>query len=153
MARFGAGCSALPSSLACRFFLSRILLRIIVFILPVSSWISSWASEGFQPVSAEELKRTNEPLAPGAPAVILYREVDRDDSVRGDAHQYNYFRIKVLTEDGRKYANVELGFLKEIEDIVHINARSIKPDGTVLNFDGNIFEKPLAKARGREYMA
>jgi len=152
MAR-GVRCFALPSSLACRFSLFRVSLRIMVYILPVSISVASGASEGFQPVSAEELKITNEPLAPGAPAIILYREVNRDDSVRGDAHQYNYFRIKVLTEEGRKYANVELPFLKEVEDVVHINARSIKPDGTVINFEGNVFEKPLAKARGREYLA
>jgi hypothetical protein len=153
MARFGAGYCAFPSFLACRFSLFRVLLWIIVFILPVSLSVASWAGEGFQPISAEELKLTNEPLAPGAPAVILYREVNRDDSVRGDAHQYNYFRIKVLTEEGRKYANVELAFLKGIEDVVRINARSIKPDGTVINFDGNVFERPLAKARGREFLA
>lgn len=153
MARFGFGCFGLPSSRACCFSLFRFLPRIIVFILPVAVSLASLASEGFQPVSVEELKITTEPLAPGAPAIILYREVNRDDSVRGDAHQYNYFRIKVLTEEGRKYANVELPFLKEVEDVIHIDARSIKPDGTVIHFDGNVFEKPLAKARGREYLA
>ena len=34
----------------------------------------------FRPVSPEELKMTSEPAAPGAPAIILYREVYRDDS-------------------------------------------------------------------------
>jgi len=34
------------------------------------------------------------PEAPGAPAVILYRQVDRDDSAR-TGNQYNYVRIKI----------------------------------------------------------
>jgi hypothetical protein len=38
------------------------------------------AGVGFQPVSPDELKLTSEPHAPGAPAIILYRQVDRDDN-------------------------------------------------------------------------
>jgi len=107
----------------------------------------SWADQGFQPVSMEELKLTSEPLAPGAPAIILYRQVDRDDSIRGEAHQFNYLRIKILTEEGRKFADVELPFVKGLEDIVHINARTIKPDGSIVNFDRKVFDKSLLKNR------
>src|SRR6266849_6710090 len=70
------------------------------------------ASVGFQPVSPEELRMTNEPQAPGAPAIILYRQVDRVDSGTA-AHEDNYVRIKVFKEEGRKYADVEIPFLKE----------------------------------------
>ncbi len=66
----------------------------------------------FQPVSPDELKMTSEPLAPGAPAIILYRQVDRDDNIH-TPHEDNYFRIKILTEEGRKHADVEIPFLKE----------------------------------------
>jgi hypothetical protein len=59
------------------------------------------AGVGFQPISPEELKMTSEPLAPGAPAVILYRQVDRDDNGR-TSHEDNYVRIKILTEEGAK---------------------------------------------------
>ena len=128
-------------------------LRMIVLGLAVYLPSVSWAGDGFQPVSAEELKFTSEPLAPGAPAIILYHQVDRDDSVRGTAHQYNYMRIKILTEEGRKYADVELPFFKASEDIVHINARTVKPDGSIVNFDGKVFEKSLVKARRGEYSA
>jgi len=51
---------------------------------------------------------TGEPKAPGAPAVILYRQVDRDDSSVRTPHEYNYVREKIFTEEGRKYANVEI---------------------------------------------
>ena len=70
---------------------------VLIFIL-ISN--SVWALN-FQPVSPAELKMTSEPKAPGAPAIILFREVDRDD--RGQtAHEDVYFRIKILTEEGRK---------------------------------------------------
>ena len=57
-------------------------------------------SIGFQPVNPDELKMTSEPQAPGAPAIILYRQVDRDDN-RYTPHEDNYLRIKILKEEGR----------------------------------------------------
>src|ERR1700723_2335805 len=95
---------------------------------------------------------TGEPLAPGAPAVILYRQVERDDNGQ-TPHENDYIRIKILTEEGRKYGNVEIPFLKEREEVGAIHARTIKPDGSIAEFDGNVFEKPLAKERGSRLMA
>lgn len=110
------------------------------------------AGEGFQPVSPEELKMTSEPLAPGAPAIILYRQVDRDDNGR-TSHEDNYVRIKILTEEGRKYANVEIPFFKVNGDVVHVRARTIKPDGSIVEFGGEVIEKSLVKGRGVRYVA
>src|SRR5579859_2347122 len=88
------------------------------------------AGIGFQPVSPDELKLTSEPLAPGAAAIILYRQVDRDDNIH-TPHEDNYFRLKILTEEGRKYADVEIPFLKEQADVVNVRARTIRPDGSI----------------------
>jgi Domain of Unknown Function with PDB structure (DUF3857) len=110
------------------------------------------AAQGFQPPSPEELKMTSEPLAPGAPAIILYRQVDRDDN-RHTPHEDNYVRIKILNEEGRKYADPEIPFFKQSQDIVHIRARTIRPDGSIASFDGQVFEKSIVKARGVRYMA
>ena len=64
---------------------------------------------------------TSEPQAPGAPAIILYREVNRDDS-GNTAHEDDYYRIKILTEEGRKYADIEIPFFKENGiNVVNIN--------------------------------
>jgi hypothetical protein len=110
------------------------------------------ASVGFQPISPEELKMTSEPQAPGAPAIILFRQVDRDDNGR-TSHEDNYFRIKILTEEGRKYADVEIPYFKESGDIGVIRARTIRPDGTVVNFEGKVFDKTIVKAKGVKYLA
>lgn len=109
------------------------------------------AASGFQPVSPDELKITSEPLAPGASAIILYRQVDRDDNERHN--EENYFRIKILTEEGRKYGNVEIPFLKGLQDVVKIKARTTRPDGSTVDFEGKAFEKDLVKARGVKYLA
>jgi hypothetical protein len=115
------------------------------------------AGIGFQPVSQDELKMKSDPMAPGAPAIILYRQVDRDDNghdTRGrTSHEDEYFRIKILTEEGRKYADVEIPFDKQYENVVEVKARTIKPDGSIVNFDGKVFEKTLVKGRGMKYLA
>lgn len=110
------------------------------------------AGVGFQPVNPDELKMTSEPQAPGAPAIILYRQVDRDDD-RHTPHEDNYVRIKILKEDGLKYGDVEIPFYKESANIVGIHARSIRPDGSIADFDGKVYEKTIVKARGVKYLA
>jgi hypothetical protein len=72
---------------------------------------SARAGDEWLPIDPAELKMTSELLAPGAPAIYLYRQVDRND--KGTAsNEYNYLRIKILTEEGRKYGNIEIPFDK-----------------------------------------
>ena len=71
-------------------------------LLIVGKTTPAIASIDFQPVSPDELKMTNEPKAPGAPAIILFREVDRDDNGQYGSKEDTYIRIKILTEEGRK---------------------------------------------------
>jgi hypothetical protein len=104
----------------------------------------------WQPISQEELKMTSVPEAPGAPAVYLYRQVDRDDNT---SREYNYVRIKILSEEGRKYADIDIPFVKGNESIQSLKARTIRPDGSIVNFDGKIYEKEIVKARGLKYLA
>ncbi|HKI00103.1 MAG TPA: DUF3857 domain-containing protein [Candidatus Sulfotelmatobacter sp.] len=113
---------------------------------------SARAGAGFQPVNPEELKMTSEPMAPGAPAIILYRQVDRVDD-RYTPHEDNYLRVKILTEEGRKNANVELVLSKGYESISGLHARTIKPDGSIAEFDGKVYDKTIEKRRGQEYLA
>ena len=124
---------------------------VLVVVLALSC--RSFAFDDWRPISQEELKMTSEPQAPGAPAIILWRQVDRDD--RGHTpHEVDYIRIKILTEEGRKYADVEIPFSKSIgNDVVHISARTIEPDGSITNYDGKAFEKYIVKAKGVKYMA
>jgi hypothetical protein len=137
----------------------------ITFAALVQLTVDAHASVHFQPVSQEELKMTAEPLAPGAPAIILYREVNRDDQGRSghggmtivggaaDRYEENYFRIKILTDAGRRYADVEIPLSREIGSVIDINARTIHPDGSVTNFDGKTFDKMIVKGKGSQYRA
>src|ERR1700674_2196973 len=125
-------------------------------VLGLAVWIlaaqEAKAGVGFQPVSPDELRLSSEPQALGAPAIILYRQVDRDDNGH-TSHEDNYIRIKILTEEGRKNADVEIPFFKGSQDIVRVRARTIRPDGSIADFGGQVFEKNLVKSRGVKYLA
>jgi hypothetical protein len=128
-----------------------VLLLIVLYAVKRPKTVS--LADEWRPISPEELKMTMEPKAPGAPAVILYRQVDRDDSSVHTPNEYNYIREKILTEEGRKYADVEIPVVKGQWDIVNIRARTIHPDGSIVNFDGKVYEKEIVKTRGLKYMA
>src|SRR6184192_639649 len=72
-----------------RLFLLALLLVVLGAVRPTQP-VS--AGDEWQPISQEELKMPSEPKAPGAPAIILYRQVDRDDSDARTPHAYNYVR-------------------------------------------------------------
>jgi transglutaminase-like putative cysteine protease len=127
-------------------------LSFLVLVHLGSVQARAFENYGFQAPVPEELQMTGEPLAPGAPAILLYRRIDRDDNGR-TSHEDNYFRIKILTEEGRKYADIEIPFFKESTNVVNIHARTISPNGAITNFDGKVFDKNIVKAKGVKYLA
>jgi hypothetical protein len=133
--------------------LRRILLLIPLLLLCALSLSKKRiAADEWLPIDPAELKMTSEPKAPGAPAIYLYREVDRKDLGRANT-EYNYLRIKILTEEGRKYANIEIPYTKAVAGISTIRARTIHTDGSIVNFDGKIFEKTIVKSKTERYLA
>ncbi len=113
-------------------------------LLPVTN------ADDWQPINPDELKMTSVPEAPEAAAVFLYRQVDRDDTAN---REVNYLRIKILKEEGRKYADIEIPFLRGNSDVSSVKARTIRPDGTISNFQGKPVEKMIVKAKGLKYLA
>lgn len=105
------------------------LLTLISFLLCLQAPAADWP-----PISPEELRMSEEPLAPGAPAIYLYRQVDRDDE---QGREYNYVRLKILKEEGREHANVEIEYVKNLTSIRDFRARTIQPDGRIVNFKVN----------------
>ena len=123
---------------------------LLPFLLVMAGAMSPALADDWQPIAPEDLKMTSEPRAPGAAAIYLYRQVDRDDTA---PMEIVYERIKILSEEGRKYANLEIPFEKSREAVNNVQARTIRPDGTILKFDGTVFEKTIVKARGVKYLA
>src|SRR5438270_7671152 len=105
-------------------------------------------ADGWIAPTPDELKMTAAPEAPGAPAIYLNREEITDDQL----HMWRkYARIKVLTEGGKEYANVELGQYNSNNGGYNIEAiagRTIHPDGTIIPFTGKPYEKLIEKGQG-----
>jgi len=128
------------------------LRRMLLLLVPLVACVlyfprTKVAGDEWQPIDPAELKMTSEPKAPGAPAIYLYRQVDRKDSGRANT-EHNYVRIKILTEEGREAANVAIPYRDESAQISNIRARTIHADGSIVNFDGKVYEKVIEKTKG-----
>ena len=75
--------------------------------------------------------------------------LDRQE-IADDLNNYHstYKRIKVLTEAGRKNADVELPYNRHGFSIGDISGRTVHADGTVIPFEGKPFDKVLVRGRG-----
>jgi len=102
-------------------------------------------TQEFRPATPEELKMTSVEGAPGAAAAILdWVRIDNDL----EATTSEYFRIKIFNEEGKKQGDVELTFAPgyPLWGGVHdIQARTIKPDGSIVPFTGKIYDKTVVK--------
>jgi hypothetical protein len=127
------------------------IFLVVVVCLAVFPWRKSTADE-WLPIDPADLKMTSEPRAPGAPAIYLYRQVDRKDRGRANV-EFNYVRIKILTEQGRDYANVAIPYVTDTVNISGIRARTIHADGSIVNFDGRAYDKMVEKTKTRKFKA
>ena len=112
------------------------LLLSFVVALPV------FAGDDWLQVPKEDLAMKDYANIPGQHAVILYRKVERSDK---EAFEKNYVRIKILDEEGKKYANVETEAFSKEYHLDGLQARTVKADGTVIPFNGKVFDKLVAK--------
>src|SRR6266705_5354864 len=107
-------------------------------------------SDAWQPVPKEDLTLKDNPANPGSSAMILERQIYTDDEKR---FQTEWVRIKILTEEGRAYADVEIPYLAKSITIEGIRGRTVRPNGNVITFDGTTFDKVVAKYRRFLYEA
>jgi hypothetical protein len=133
----------MPKRACCTLLLS-LLVAVNAF-----SWNESSAAE-FRDPAPDEKAMTRVDFAPGAAAVILnwHQVVDDRNTLRTD-----YLRIKILTEEGKKYADVEVPYIALLSDVNHIKARTVRPDGTIAIFDGKTYDKVVVKVGGVRLVA
>lgn len=118
---------------------------LFAFFLMLAVLIAPARGQDWLPITSQELAMKESPLSPGAHAVMLYRQVETDDV---NSVEYHYYRIKVLTDTGRKYADIEIPYRKGFHKVGGIKARTVRPDGSEVKFNGQVFDKVLVKARG-----
>lgn len=118
--------------------------------LPTPAHSQQSSPNGWPAISLEELAMKDDPTNPGASAILLYREQYTDDVKQSET---NYSRIKVLTDEGKKYADVQIPYLEKTLRVEDIKARTVRPDGKAVDFNGQIFEKLVAKAKRVNFQA
>ena len=95
---------------------------------------------------------TSIPEVPGASALYLELDQTTDDRLRMFSY---YVRLKVLTEGGKDYANVELPYYSSVagQTVDSVQGRTIQPDGTIVEFSGKPYDKLIVKGDGFKYKA
>jgi hypothetical protein len=126
-------------------------VSVCVFALCLLGASFSYAqSEGWQPVTPQDLQIKEVPGDPGAPAIQLYYADYIDDNLHSE---FFYSRIKILNDKGRQYADVEIPVFIPGSSISDLKARTIHPDGKIVDFTGKPFEKTIIKGQGIKYLA
>jgi len=122
------------------------LLLLLVVLWPVASS----AKDDWLPITPEELALKDNPASPGSSAMILYREMHTDDVKSFETH---YYRIKIFTEEGKKYGDIQVHYWKGRGQVKDLKARVVQPNGTAVEFTGVVYDKVVAKYRDVRYMA
>lgn len=105
--------------------------------------------ESWLPITPDDMQVKEVPGDPGAPAIQLYHADYIDDNLHSE---FLYNRIKILNDQGKKYADVEIPIFPETS-ISDLKARTIHPDGKIIDFSGKAFEKTIIKGQGIKYLA
>jgi hypothetical protein len=122
-----------------------LLLAAAVSLCPTPARAADWP-----PLSPDELAMKDNPASPGSLAMVLFREEIVNDK---DFTENNYYRIKIFSEAGKKHADIEIPFVKGFYDVKDLHARTIHPDGRVIEFNGQILEKLVVKSGGIKILA
>ncbi len=95
---------------------------------------------GLPPLEPNDMNVVGE----GGPALILYRAADTDNTTSSETYSY---RIKILNEEGREHANIEIPYVEKLEQVEDVAARTIAPDGTVTPFHDQVTDQDIVKAK------
>ena len=126
-----------------------IRLFVICALLAASVAPACAQKEDWLPVTKQDLEIKEVPNSPGADAIQLYFADFINDQ---EQTEFFYHRIKILNEKGNRHADVEIEIPPD-GSISGLKARTIHPDGKIIDFTGKPFQKTLIKGRGIKFLA
>lgn len=129
---------------------TRLFPSLLLCALLLACSVSAIAGDDFKPVPPDELAMKDNPKQPGAHAMILERTDTEDDANGWASH---YYRIKIFTDEGKKYADIEIPYVKGAFNVNDIKARTIRPDGTIIPFNGQVYDKLVVKTKDVKFQA
>ncbi len=113
-------------------------------------WAVENQAQDWLPLTAEERNLKDNPARPGDHAMILYRESTTDEPKK---NYYEYYRIKVFSDEGKRWADIRIPYWKGSYKVERIQARTVQPDGTVVPFTGEIHDLVMAKYKSVRLLA
>ena len=106
----------------------------------------------WQPITPQDMQLKAVAGYPNEPAVLLYHADYITYVSDYNQSEFIYNRIKVLTEAGKSYANVEIPIVPWTK-IHDLEARAIQPDGSIAELTSKPFEKVIFKNRDFKFLA
>lgn len=105
------------------------------------------AAEDWRPVNPEDLALKNPVVEKDADAEALFWEVRLDDAQTDRTVLRHYLRMKIFTARGvESQSRIDLPYFDRVK-IADIVARTIKPDGTIIELKKDaIFDRTIVKA-------
>jgi Domain of Unknown Function with PDB structure (DUF3857)/Transglutaminase-like superfamily len=117
---------------------------LLIFAVPSQAQNEDWIQITPQYTQIKEV-----PGDPGASAIQLYYADFIDDELH---NEFFHAAIKVLNEKGKKYADVEID-IPPGGSVSGLKARTIEPDGRIVEFSGKPFQKIVFKGKGIKVLA
>lgn len=122
------------------------VLLLVTILVCTSSATAQKPVQDWLPITQQDkqIQDAPAPWTQGASAIQLYFSYYKDDNEKFISV---YKRIKILKDAGKQYADVEIE-LKPGITLKQLAARTIHPDGTIIEYKGSPFQKTIFKARG-----
>jgi hypothetical protein len=117
---------------------------LLVLVIPSHAQNEDWIQ-----ITPQEMQINEVPGDPGASAIQLYFADYIDDELH---NEFYHAAIKILNEKGKKYADVEIEIPSE-GSVSGLKARTIEPDGRIVEFSGKPFQKTIFKGKGIKVQA
>src|SRR5580693_8990166 len=86
-----------------------------------TSSVPARAASDWPQLSPEDLSLKDNPAEPGAAAMILYREEIINNKDFHDFYSEHFYRIKIFSDAGKKYADVEIPSTKNFAEVRDIH--------------------------------
>ncbi|MBI3652754.1 MAG: DUF3857 and transglutaminase domain-containing protein [Acidobacteria bacterium] len=127
--------------------LRRFITLILFCIVGHLTAPANLAAGGWKPVTPQDLKFSAADIGdPEADAAILFRDGILTDDENDGTSLRLYIRLKIFNDRGRRFGDIQLPYKVELGKITDVEARAIRPDGTIIEVEGkDIFDKLIFK--------
>src|SRR5947209_5678864 len=127
----------------------RVAGKFVIVSCFLFSLLSFGQKEDWLSISKQDFEIKQVPNSPGADAIQLYYADFINDQEQTEVYSR---RITISNEKGNRHADVEIVVPPE-GSILGLKARTIHPDGKIIEFTGKPFQKTVVKARGYKVLA